>query len=319
MKIIRAFLTLASIFVITPSSIAETISDYSMDVYDKQIQQLYKNPQLKTHAISERIAIISQYFLGRPYLNGALGEGKKAEFDQEPLYRTDAFDCLTYVSTVLALALSNNLAEFQKNMLKIQYRNATPAFINRLHFTSVDWNNVNEKNGFIQDITHSFRNTEGKPISKMAYTLINKPAWYQMMTTHNLKFIVPLSSAQEIKRLDAIHQLSQKVIIEKSAVPYLPLTALFNADREPNMYLFDQIPSGAIIEIVRPNWDLEKMIGTHLNISHLGFAIRTSKGLFFREASSLENKITDVILTDYLKNYLDSTTVKGINVQIAIY
>ena len=48
------------------------------------------------------------YFKGKPYVLGSLGEGKAAIFDKNPIYRTDTFDCETYVSTVLALVVSDD-------------------------------------------------------------------------------------------------------------------------------------------------------------------------------------------------------------------
>lgn len=295
------------------------IPDYSMAYYDQRIDMLYQklaaNPPPTT---ALRIKTISAYFFGEPYLNGALGEGKQAPFDQEPLYRTDAFDCMTYVSTVLALTEAHNLAEFKKILLKVQYRDAQPTFVNRLHFTSVDWNVENAKNNYIRDITQTFKDAKGKSIFKIAETLINKPAWYEKMTAQNLSLIHPLLSKETQKRLKALHNLSKHVHTEKSQVAYLPLTALFHPDGTPNTAIFRQIPSSSIIEIIRPNWNLEKIIGTHLNISHLGFAIRTPHGLFFREASSLEHRVMDTPLIPYLQQYLHSPTVKGINVQLII-
>lgn len=297
---------------------AAQISDYSMTTYDQNIRHMYQDPKLKTHHIPKRIEIISGFFLGKPYVHDPLGEGKNAPFDQDPLYRTDAFDCLTYVSTVLALAESYNLNQFKKNILKTQYFQAIPTFVNRLHFTDADWNIVNQKNGFIKDITPSFKNEKGATIAKMVQTFINKPAWFQKLPASRLNFIQPLTPREEQVRLNELHQLSQQVKAEKITVAYLPLTTLFNAKGEPNLFVFNQIPSGSIIEIVRPNWNLENLIGTRLNISHLGFAIRSSQGLVFREASSLENRVIDVALIDYLKNYFKSETVKGINVQQVI-
>ena len=81
-----------------------------------------------------------------------------------------------------------------------------------------------------------------------------------------------------------------------------------------NDKLLAQIPSVAIMEIVRPNWALKKKIGTNLNVSHVGFVLRTEKGLIYRHASLTEKKIIDVPLIDYLKKYKNSKTVKGINI-----
>src|SRR3990167_2417734 len=72
-------------------------------------------------------------------------------------------------------------------------------------------------------------------------------------------------------------------------------------------------------EIVRPNWNLREKIGTNLHVSHLGFAIRKKSGeLFFRHASSENKCVVEILLSDYLKNVLDSPTIKGINVQVML-
>jgi len=286
---------------------------------DKVIQQLYHQLDQtvpESQAMPERVDIISRFFLGKPYLYGALGEGKSGLFDQAPLYRTDAFDCLTYVSTVLALTESHNLKEFQTTMLKVQYRNSLPIFQNRLHFTNIDWNVVNTQNGFIQDIT-----TQITPDTVINQTYINKPAWYRKMTEKNLNLVASNSLTQkEIQeRVNQLHQLALKVQPEMSRVVYIPLTTLFQKNGSPNMALFNKIPSGSIIEIVRSGWDLTKIIGTSLDISHLGFAIRTSPSiLIFREASSLQHRVIDVPLITYLQGYLHHSTVRGITVSVII-
>ena len=103
-----------------------------------------------------------------------------------------------------------------------------------------------------------------------------------------------------------------------STIPYIPLSVLFDNAGQANMHLFKQIPNAGIIEIVRPNWDLTKQIGTHLNVSHLGFAIWINNVIFFREASSEHHQIIDVPLIDYLRAAQKSPTIKGINIQIAL-
>ena len=98
----------------------------------------------------------------------------------------------------------------------------------------------------------------------------------------------------------------------------MPLAVLFDAQQKANLYLFDQIPSGAIVEIVRPNWDLTQRIGTHLNVSHMGFVFRRNGQLLFRDASGLKQSVAETPLMDYLRQYLSSPTVKGINVHVVL-
>jgi hypothetical protein len=270
-------------------------------------------PAAQSTPIDERIALISALFLGKPYELGPLGEGRDARFDQHPLYRTDKFDCLTYVETVLALAYGNDLADFQRHIRALRYADAQPSFITRNHFMSVDWIPNNTEKGYIHDITERFVDEQGQPLAVTAVATIDKPSWYRHFTTDTLTLETPLPAEQKQALLKELQALASQTQIQESRLPYLPLTGLFDAQGEPRQAIFDQIPNGAIINIVRPNWDLADRIGTHLNVSHTGFAIRSGDTLFYREASTT-GEVIDIPLTDYLKNYLTSPTIKGINI-----
>lgn len=277
---------------------------------DEIISQIYSQLQYQPQDLSKRIAFISNQFLGKPYLLSALGEGSEGYFDQTSLYRTDAFDCETYVDTVLALALGHNLAEFKQLIRKIRYKDGQVGFLTRNHFTCIDWNKNNQDQGFLKDITPEIHDQQNTSIALNAEALINKPGWYEHFTINKIR-LYPSSPTEASKRLAILKKKGQTLPIVNSTIAYLPLTTLLN-----NLDLFKQIPNGAVIEIVRPNWDLTKEIGTHLNISHLGFAIWENNTLFFREASSKSNTVMQIPLIDYLREASQSPTIKGINVQI---
>lgn len=278
------------------------ISPYNMQNYDQQLKKLYQTkltPNITD--IKIRVEIASHYFLGKPYFLGALGEGSDATFDQNPLYRTDKFDCTTFDETVLALTEAKNLEQFKQVIKKIRYQHGQVSFLNRNHFTSVDWNSNNQRNGYIKDITDQFA---VRP--KVAIALIDKPNWYRNLAADNIKLLKPVSSQQAAELLNQLHANSQQVSKVISRIKYLPLSELFSESTHQiiaNQKVFDQIPSGSIIEIVRANWDLTRQIGTHLNVEHMGLAIRTPNGLMFREASSRLKKVTDVSLVNYLGKY----------------
>ncbi|EKD77319.1 MAG: hypothetical protein ACD_42C00381G0004, partial [uncultured bacterium] len=236
------------------------------------------------------------------------GEGIDGEFDQAPLYCFDGFDCVTFVNNVLALALSHNLSEFQKKLLLINYYDGIARFDNRFHFMSADWNVQNQKNKFVTDITADIFDEKNKSIALFAEGEIDKPNWF-----------LKKAESETAERADYLRRIALIVKKEFVSLPYLPLLKLFDENKNPREYLFNQIPNTSIIEIVRPNWNLKDKIGTNLHVSHLGFAIRKSNGeLFFRHASSEQKCVVEVLLSDYLKNILKSQTIKGINVQ-AIY
>ena len=293
----------------------QIIPAYNMQDYACDIQNLYATvPGSHSRNLHERIISDSAYFLNKPYLNGALGEGPNGKFDQSPLYRTDAFDCLTYVSTVLALVKANNLSEFEQIIKKVNYQNGIVAFKTRNHFTQNDWNRSNAKNGYIEDITEQLRDQAGKSVALISCTLIDKSNWYAKLS-ERIKLLHAVSFRQGLALEQSLRAQGRAMHSEASLVAYIPLTVLFDENKQANMFLFKQIPNASIIEIVRPNWDLTEAIGTHLDISHLGLVINTPQGLMFRNASSLQGKVADVPLVDYLSHYLDSPTIKGINIQ----
>ena len=277
----------------------------------KLYSELAKTPNL---SMSARLDQISAVFLGKPYKLGALGEGGQGRYDQFPRYRDDAFDCETFVDMVLGIALSKELNDFEYCLNKIRYRQGKVDFLTRNHFTDLDWNQNNQQQGFLQDITDQIKNAHNQPVAQIATATINKPGWYAHLNEAQIKLEKATPSKQR-QRLLELKNKGQALPIITSSIPYIPLTALFDAKGNANDLLFKQIPNASIIEIIRPNWDLRETIGTCLNVSHLGFAFWHDGVLIFREASSEYHQVIDVPLIDYLKKALSSPTIKGVNIQ----
>ena len=263
-----------------------------------------------------RVVYFSQLFLGVPYLAGSLGEGESGIFDQSPQYRFDYFDCLTYVNTVLALAYASNAAEFNARLVQLNYYDAEPDYLKRFHFMSLDWNPQNERAGFVRNITREILNEQGVPFFEVATTVIDKGAWLRKRTLADLKVSQPLSDANAQQLLTRLHQAGDQFEKQAVTIDYLPIKYFFDEHEQPIHALFDQLPDAAIVESVRPCWDLREQIGTHLHVSHLGFAIRTEGGLMYRQASSAAGGVVDVPLASYLQQTLTSPTIKGIHVQV---
>ncbi len=285
---------------------------------NKIINQLYHSLNGKPNLdLSTRITIISAQFLGKPYVLGALGESIEGKYDQSPLYRADAFDCETYVDTVIALALAQDLDEFKRRINQVRYRDGHVSYIDRNHFTCLDWNQNNQRQGLVKDITTTLRDEHHQMVAKYARGLIDKPAWYNHKSIDTIR-LNTRDSGEHAKRLESLKRKGSQLPRSTSIIPYIPLTALFDSTGKANQYLFNQIPNAAIIEIIRPNWDLSQNIGTHLNVSHLGFVILKKGRLQFREASSTKGRVVDVPLIDYLQNARKSPTIKGINIQVVL-
>lgn len=307
------FISIALLFQLSTS--VASLSVVEEQKADQAVQAIYAHDHQKNISMAKRLNEMSQLFLKKPYYLGALGEGFDGQYDQFPLYRVDAFDCLTFVETVLALALANDLASFKNNMNAIRYQNGQVKFIARNHFTDLDWNLNNQRLGILKDITGTFYNEHQQPVAKIAQATINKPAWYQHFTNKRIRLLAP-SLIEQQKRLLALKKSGQRLRSQTVRIQYIPLSVLFDRTGKPNQFIFNQIPDGAIIEIVRPNWDLTALIGTHLNVSHLGFGFWHHHVLMFRNASTIKGRVVDEPLVEYLWKSLLSPTIKGINVQI---
>lgn len=101
-------------------------------------------------ALAARIEYLSAQFLGLPYLVNPLGGGPG-----EPERLTvslDGFDCVTYIETVLALALSAGWYGFLDNLRKIRYQGGQVDWLHRNHYM-VDWAENNRAAGFVADMT----------------------------------------------------------------------------------------------------------------------------------------------------------------------
>ncbi len=283
---------------------------------DEEVNQLYQHlPQQSGSTTVSRLNYFSQYYLNSPYILFPLGEGHPSQYDEMPRARLDGFDCQTYVDTVLALTLANNLNHFKKCLDKVRYHNGSVSFVTRNHFTSLDWNKNNQANGYLEDITHTMTDQKKHPIVQYASTEIDKASWYQKLPLARIR-VSSLTAEKQIKRLKTLHIAGKKFKPEHAIVPYIPLNQLIDKKGQPRLYFLKQIPSGAIIEIVRPHWQLKNIIGTDLDISHLGFAFWKNNVLYFRQASSNAHKVIDIPLVTYLNEASKNPTIGGINIQI---
>lgn len=257
------------------------------------------------NSLQQRIEVQSGALLNTSYLAGALGEGVSGEYDQNPLYRFEYFDCETYVDTVIALALAKNLLDFKNKMNRIRYKQAEVNFIQRNHFPSADWVPNNIKNGYIRELTYFIAGQK----TRVTSVLINRHNWYQNLNIDRIQ-ISHLSPQEKEVRLVQLKKEGKKLKANKVvSIAYIPVLDLLR-----NSELSQKIPSGSLIFFVGHDSYLTSRIGTHMNVLHMSFAIRNNGQLYFRMASSKAGRVLDVRFQDYLKTYLPLGTLDGISV-----
>lgn len=254
----------------------------------------------------ERLRHFSKGFVGLPYgVNGPLGEGERARYDQDPLYRFDTFDCTTFVETVVALSLSRNVDSFELAMNRIRYEGGDVEFLRRNHFPSLQWIPNNLKNGTFIEVNSSVL-SEGE--QKVAEALIDIASWLKKSALSLIRIDEPGVSEREA-RANELRRTGEAYGPALATLSYVPIDRLL---REPA--LLRKIPDGSVINFVRPNWDLTASIGTRMNVSHQGLVFRSPSGPVLRHASpGGEKVVVEVSLLQYLKGFQNHPTMKGIH------
>lgn len=133
---------------------------------------------------------IGEQYLGAKYATNPLGEEKAP--DTDPLIRTDAFDCTTFVETSLANGDVNKLT-------KIRYKDGKIDFKNRNHFIETDW--LNNNKNLIENITSTYGKTSTKTVT------IDKKSWFKKIYKMDTDFksqtakiqYLPISNVSKIK------------------------------------------------------------------------------------------------------------------------
>lgn len=150
-------------------------------------------------AACTRNTTIGERYVGAPYILDPLGEGIAP--DTDPLIRTDAFDCTTFVETALADGDVDKLT-------KIRYKNGEVGFLNRNHFIATEWlpNNAD----LVENVSAQYGKTKIRTVK------INRAAW-----------------------LKSVHNISVKSPVKTAKLEYIPYSALGNIKTEkPLVVLF---------------------------------------------------------------------------------
>ena len=229
--------------------------------------------------LAERMKAVSEPLLGLPYEIDGHGEGLPP--DGDPPARYDAFDCLTFLEEILALALSGDPLGAPMIRNALRYQDGVPAYANRHHFMMAQWIPANVEAGFFKDITHTLGETHR--IEKS----VSQAVWKNWAGTKG--FSIPLSALPT----------------GRYGLNVLSLDAAEAA--------IERIPPGAIIFTVRRPQSWKPIV-----ISHVGFVIPTEDDgpVLMRHATKMSGgSVRDHLLSwyiDHLRWY--KRPVEGISV-----
>jgi cell wall-associated NlpC family hydrolase len=99
-----------------------------------------------------RIEVLSRHFLGYSYKpNPLIGSADLAEVFTASL---DGFDCVTYIETIMALALASKVDDFSEWLRKIRYERGRIQWERRNHYMTV-WIRNNVREGIVRPVATS--------------------------------------------------------------------------------------------------------------------------------------------------------------------
>lgn len=197
-----------------------------------------------------RASAASAPLLGVRYATSPLGEG--AGLDPDPRFRLDAFDCVTFVETALALGSAASLAEARRAMDDVRYR-ARVDVADRLHEVLSQWIPANLEKGWIAPASRA----AAGPATRVEAVTYDLARWRRLAATGQRLTGVPLDQAP----------------VGTFEVEVVPVAAL--RDAAP------RIADGTIAFVVRAERD-----GLLTRVSHAGLVVVRGGVRLVRHASS---------------------------------
>jgi hypothetical protein len=259
------------------------------------IQEELRRIHQQAASLAQRVEAVSELFLGVPYKLGSLGEGPDGEFDRDPLIRFDAFDCTTFVETVMALSLDSDLDSAMRTLQKIRYKDGQIGYATRNHFIELDWVPNNIRAGYLHDITSD----AGRNAAKVHKT-ISKRRWYLRKSAVSL--VGGFTEDERKPLVFKLKRLGSRFPDQRATLTVLPLKAL--------PFALANIPSGTIANLVHVNQLYRETI-----VSHQVFLIKKSDGWYLRHAAS--DKAVEDEPIDILARYKDSRwRLIGLNLNV---
>ena len=217
--------------------------------------------------LAERLRHVSEGFLGTPYGFSPLGEGPGHLPDEDPLFRLDLADCLTFAEEVMALSLSRDVASARALLERIRYRwdrPAGPEHACRNHIMESDWVPSNARQGYVRDIT---RKVGGKDAVEAPFELTAQ-MW------------------------DSDVGRSLGLAPERQATGSFPL-AIIPLDRAEKRLA--SAPAGTLVLVVREPRDT-----LPTRVSHVVWLFRDGKQAFIRHASQVQGRVVDEPLAQFV-------------------
>ena len=270
----------------------------SIDIFEKSLPETTAADDFHTYqstirlaphtlSLTERLHILLSMFEGRPYQFDPIGDGVDDPYDPRSLVCTISFDCMTFCSTILAMASTDDYPGFLRALNQVRYARQTPGYFRRHHFIESQWNENNRELGYLES-QMSALSTHCAVLSTQQ--TIDYPHWIE----HQKQYLEQrLGVIADFDAHDLPERLKSPTSVE---VDYILLDDLRNHINKPYV---QTLMHGCIMQLVCPNWGIEDKIGTSIAVCHLGITLLESDSVHFTHAH-IGDQVVSVRLTEYL-------------------
>lgn len=224
--------------------------------------------------LNQRLIEVSSEFVGRPFKLGPTGEGLAAPLGL-PMATLREFDCLTFVETVLGIALSASAEQTLSIIKLLRYGDRQVSFSSRNHFAGVDWIPSAIRYGLLRYAlpAESYQNVR---------ITIRRKEWCRKLVT-NPMYKALLSSDDSVYRLGCgAHRGNSSYDFK-----FIPMEELNESKH---------LREGLILTILRPGSPQNVYAGGGDHVSHMGFILQRDGRWLVRGASQLKRRVIDVEL-----------------------
>lgn len=311
-----------------------SVDNYSKKTGKKIVSILKQLKSIDQDNVKSRAIFATKSLIGTPYGHGApSGEGIYGKYEPIALVNLEKLNCTTFVEATLGLAKAQIESSLWKDLdatkskvfdsrkvrsqkkvdkarltkqivdlflipfLDVKYEDAsTINFVNRNHFTSIDWVPNAVEKSILEDITlFIYQN------SPQRSQRLDVQGWYEAK-------IAKVTNSQIIAELQPYHTRYNNADKTMAKLHYVPLAAMLKEQVQEQLKR-EQIVIFNMVKAAKNN--------IPVIVAHQGFIIynQQSDTLIFRHASS-KGKVMDVDLEKYVKARMKDRSWKTLGFNI---
>lgn len=240
------------------------------DMTPAQMDGALAAAQQSVPELADRLTVVSEPFLGTPYVLGNMGEGPDGDGrDKDPRFNVQGTDCTTFVEHAMAFALSGSVKDAQTRLDAIRYDHGRVNYGTRRHWPEAQWVPGLVAEGYLTDATADVAGKRGK--------------------TSAAQVDIDVARFKASAHAAGMPLTDDEVPRGSFSVPYVPLADVWKAR--------ERLTNGMVINIVKAEKE-----GLLVRISHQGLVVRKGQEVFIRHASSAGPK---AVMDEPLKAFLE--------------